>query len=55
MTFLTQVLKEIAALLVSIGCPPRQSTLLALILVYLLVSAFIAGLLFLMILRRRRR
>ena len=55
MSILTWFMEKIAALLVAGGCPVDQSTLFALILIYLLVSGFIAGLLILLVLRRRNR
>jgi len=55
MAILTRIIEQFAALLVATGLPARQSTLYALILIYLLVSGFLAVLLIILLLRRRQR
>jgi hypothetical protein len=55
MAILTRITEQLAALLVSAGIPAGQSTLYALILIYLLVTGFLAGLLIFILLRRRQR
>lgn len=55
MGILTRIIEQVAALLVTIGIPARESTLYAWILVYLLVTGFLAVFLFILLLRRRQR
>lgn len=55
MSILNQIIEKIAALLIACGCPAGESTLLALILIYLLVTGFIAVPLVYMLVRRRNR
>ena len=55
MTSLTQIIEQLAALLAAIGIPARESTLYAWILIYLLVTGFLAVLLIILLLRRRQR
>jgi len=55
MTILTRIIEPLAALLVAIGIPAGESTLYALILLYLLVTGFLAALLIILLLRRRQR
>ena len=55
MAILTRIIEQLAALLVATGIPAGQSTLYALILIYLLVSGFLAVLLLILLLRRRQR
>lgn len=55
MTILTRIIEQLAALMVATGIPAGQSTLYALILIYLLVTGFLAALLIIVLLRRRQR
>ena len=55
MAILTQIIEPLAALMVEIGIPAGQSTLYAFILIYLLVTSFLAVLLIILLLRRRQR
>jgi hypothetical protein len=55
MAILTRIIEQFAALLLAAGFPAGESTLYALILIYLLVTGFLAGLLILVLLRRRQR
>ena len=55
MAILTRIIEPLAALLVRIGIPAGESTLYALILIYLLVSGILAVLLIILLLRRRQR
>ena len=55
MAILTRIIEQLAALLVATGIPAGQSTLYALILIYLLVSGLLAVLLIILLLRRRQR
>ena len=55
MAILTRIIEQLAGLLVMMGIPAGQSTLYALILIYLLVSGFLAVLLLILLLRRRQR
>lgn len=54
MTLLTRIVEQLAALLVTTGIPAGQSTLYTLILIYLLVTGFLAGFMIFILLRRRR-
>jgi hypothetical protein len=54
MAILTRIIEQLAALLVAAGFPAGESTLYALILIYLLVSGLLAVLLIILLLRRRR-
>ena len=51
---LTRIIEPFAAILVTLGIPAGESTLYALLLVYLLVSGLIAGFLLFILLRRRQ-
>lgn len=55
MAILTRITEQLAALLVAAGIPAGQSTLYALILIYLLVTGLLAGFLLFILLRRRQR
>lgn len=55
MAILTEMIEQFAALLAAIGIPAGQTTLYALILIYLLVTGFLAALLIFILLRRRQR
>ena len=55
MAILTRIIEQLAALLLAAGIPAGQSNLYALILIYLLVSGFLAVLLIILLLRRRQR
>lgn len=55
MAILTRMIEQLAALLLATGIPAGQSTLYALILIYLLVTGFLALLLMILFLRRRQR
>lgn len=55
MTILTRIIEQLAALLLATGISAEQSTLYALILIYLLVTGLIAGLLIFILVRRRQR
>lgn len=55
MAILTRIIEQLAALLVATGIPAGESTLYALILIYLLVSGLLAVLLIILLLRRRQR
>ena len=55
MAILTRIIEQLAALMLAIGIPAGQSTLYALILIYLLVTGVLAGLLINLLLRRRQR
>jgi hypothetical protein len=55
MAILTRIIEQLAALMVATGIPAGQSTLYAFILLYLLVTGFLAGLLIILLLRRRLR
>jgi hypothetical protein len=55
MAILTRIIEQLAALLLAAGIPAGQSTLYALILLYLLVSGILAVLLIILLLRRRQR
>lgn len=55
MAILTRIIEQLAALLATIGIPAGESTLYALILIYLLVTGFLAVLLIIFLLRRRQR
>ena len=55
MAILTRIIEQLAALLVMTGIPAGKSTLYALILIYLLVTGFLAVLLLILLLRRRQR
>lgn len=55
MGILTRIIEQLAALLVAIGIPARESTLYVWILIYLLVTGFLAVFLFILLLRRRQR
>lgn len=54
MVILTQIIEQIAALLLAVGIPAGQATLYALILIYLLATGFLALLLLIVLLRRRQ-
>lgn len=55
MAILTRIIEQLAVLLVATGIPAGQSTLYALILIYLLVSGVLAVFLIIFLLRRRQR
>lgn len=55
MAILTRIIEQLAAFLVMTGIPARESTLYAWILIYLLVSGFLAVFLIILFLRRRQR
>lgn len=55
MPLLNQVIAKIAALLIAVGCPSRQSSLYALILIYLLTTGLLVLCLVLIIVRQRHR
>ena len=55
MAILTRIIEQLAALMAAAGIPAGQSTLYAFILIYLLVTGFLAVLLIILLLRRRQR
>ena len=55
MTILSWIIEQLAALLLAMGIPAGQSTLCALIVIYLLVTGVLAALLLFILLRRRQR
>ena len=55
MAILTRIIEPLAALLVALGIPAGQSTLYALILLYLFVTVLLAVILIVILLRRRQR
>lgn len=55
MAELTRIVEKIAALLMAWGVPAAESTLYALILIYLLVTGFLSVGLLTLLLRRRSR
>lgn len=55
MGILTRIIEQVAALLVATGIPARESTLYVWILIYLLVTGFLAVFLVILLLRRRQR
>jgi nitrate reductase gamma subunit len=55
MATLTRIIEQFSPLLMAMGIPAASATMYALILIYLFVTAFIAGLLLFILVRRHRR
>lgn len=55
MATLTRIIEQFSTLLVALGIPAASATMYALILIYLLVTALIAGLLLFILVRRSQR
>ena len=55
MAILTRIIEQFSVLLLAMGIPAGQVALYALILIYLLVTGFLAVLLIFFLLRRRQR